>query len=508
MAKVDEDNSFIPMSLVILLTLLIGFIPIPRDPDLWFHLADGDYILKHGQVPQADPFSFTKTSELWVPHSWLFDVAAALSWRDLGPRFTEVIMAFVFMSTMLISFHLLTRRGISPLAAAGICMWLAVAAGNTRGIRPQVFTLLLCNVVLLLLVLHRDRPRRRLLLYLPPIFLIWAQLHSACVMGLIVVAIWLSGRAFETWRNKSVKLHGRELIIGAEALALSVPAVLITPHRITHFHYVALTMNLEELKLTGEWQVPRLFPPAVPDVHAYLLIAVLAVLLIWRRRRPGWAEIGLGGSLVLLALTGLRHIPLAAIASVPLIGDILANRGKRAITGFQPAGRVQSAAYGSFRPVAVLTGLTVLLLAATWEHPTPIRNRYAQVEPVNGARALGLLARPLRVFTTYNTGSFILWAAPEHLRVFVDSRADLYGDELLFGARRAMNGNGWRVLFEHWGVEGAVVERCNPLADILPLQADWSLLAEDPTALTFVRIDLVKDQTLLRNLVEGPPLPL
>ncbi|MBU0719140.1 MAG: hypothetical protein KJ749_12895, partial [Planctomycetes bacterium] len=469
MDKVSKDNLFIPASVVILLTLLIGFTPIPSDPDLWFHLADGDYILKHGQVPQADTFSFTKTGELWVPHSWLFDVATTLSWRHLGPRSTEGIMAFVFMSTMLISFNLLTWRGINPLAAAGICVWLAVAAGNTRGIRPQVFTLLLCNVVLFLLVRHRDQPRRRLLIYLPLIFLIWAQLHSACVMGLIVAAIWLAGRAFDTWRSRSVRTTAHELLIGVEALALSAVAVLITPHAITHFHYVALTMNLEELKLAGEWQMPQLFPPAVPDIHAYLLIAVVAALLIWRRRRPGWAELGLCGSLVLLALTGLRHIPLAAIASVPFIAEVLAKRGTRASAdlhqsrnypsrGLQPARTsAQPATCGSFRPVAVLTGLAVLLLLVSWEHPTAIQDRYAQEEPVNGARALRRLVQPLRVFTTYNTGSYILWTAPEHLRVFVDSRADLYGDEVLFGARRAMNGQGWQVLFDHWGVDGAVV---------------------------------------------------
>jgi len=322
-------------------------------------------------------------------------------------------------------------------------------------------------------------------------------------MGLIVVAIWLGGRALEAWRTKSVKLHGRELLIGAEALALSVPAVLITPHRITHFHYVGLTMNLEELKLAGEWQVPRLFPPAVPDIHAYLLIVVVAALLIWRRRRPGWAELGLCGSLVVLALTGLRHIPLAAIASVPFIAEVLAKRGTRASAdlrqlrnypsrGLEPARTSMcTVACGSFRPVAVLTGLALLLLLLTWHHPTAIPDRYSQEEPVNGARSLARFAQPLRIFTTYNTGSYILWAAPEHLQVFVDSRADLYGDEVLFGARRAMNGQGWQVLFEHWGVDGAVVERCNPLAGILTEHKDWSLLAADTSTLTFVCNDLL-----------------
>ena len=96
----------LPIAAVVLLSALIGFQSIPSDPDLWFHLADGRMILANGCVPSADPFSFTRANELWVPHSWLFDVLAATSWDRLGPRATEAVMALAYMVTFVVSFRI------------------------------------------------------------------------------------------------------------------------------------------------------------------------------------------------------------------------------------------------------------------------------------------------------------------------------------------------------------------------------------------------------------------
>jgi hypothetical protein len=186
----------LPAAVLMLLTLLIGFMPLPIDPDLWFHLADGEYILGSHHVPTTDPFSFTRDGSVWMPHSWLFDMGTALSWHHVGPRATEAIMALAFMLAAILSFSLLCSRGVTPLTAAVACAGLAIAAGNTRGVRPQVLSMLLCGYLILLCVRHRYRPRRILLVAMPAIFFLWAQLHAACVMGLMAVAAWLCGRWF------------------------------------------------------------------------------------------------------------------------------------------------------------------------------------------------------------------------------------------------------------------------------------------------------------------------
>lgn len=476
-----DDSPLLPAGILVVLATLVGFVALPADPDLWFHLADGEYILANGQVPQTDLFSFTRAGELWVPHSWLFDVIVTGLWHRLGPRAAEACLALVFMPAILLAFGILVWRGVSPMAALAVCTGLAIAAGNTRGIRPQVFSLLLAAVVLSALVAHRHRPTRRVLFVLPPLFLLWAQLHGACVVGLVLMAVWLSGRVLEALVGGRLRAQQRELLILGAALVASALAILITPHAITHYEYAAQTMSLQFLKTrVSEWQPPQALALRSPDVFYFLLILGVLAALARSRNRIGWAELGVAGALIVLAASATRHIPLACLGSVPLLAEAL---GRPAI-GRAPA-------WGCLRrSVGIIAAGCAVVFALLWRVPMPVDTRYSQAEPTSGARALAALNAPLRVFTTYNTGAYVLWSAPRRLRVFVDSRADVYGDELLGLADAAVQGRGWEALFREWDVQAAVVERRDPLARELTTHEDWRLLAEDPGEVTFVRVDL------------------
>lgn len=45
------------------------------DPDLFWHLATGRWILAHHSVPRVDPFSWTVPGRRWIAHEWLTEVA-------------------------------------------------------------------------------------------------------------------------------------------------------------------------------------------------------------------------------------------------------------------------------------------------------------------------------------------------------------------------------------------------------------------------------------------------
>ncbi|MCH8806683.1 MAG: hypothetical protein IH986_11415 [Planctomycetes bacterium] len=473
--------------MVVLLTALIGFQSIPSDPDLWFHLADGRMILANGCVPRADPFSFTRANELWVPHSWLFDVLAATSWDRLGPRTSEALMALAYMVTFVVLFRMMTTNGASPMIAALVVAGLAIAAGNTRGIRPQVLSLLLTSLMLTALIAHKSRPGLRIIIVLPLMFLLWAQLHAACVMGLIVCLTWLIGRAADSIARRDANCPAmRELALLVAALMASGLAILITPHAMTHYEYLRLTMELTFLRVfVAEWQAPQLW--AIPDVYQFLLAASVASLAIWRVRQRGrartprgpalsWSALGVAGATVALGFTATRHIPLACIGVVPLLSELLP-RSDAAGLAHRRTGR---------RSIVALAAALCGVFVGFWRFPTDVQTRYAAAEPVRGAQALAQLARPLRVFTTYDTGAYVLWSAPARLRVFVDSRADVYGDPLLRIALDAMAGRRWERLFEQFNVQAAVLGRNDPLAAILADRSAWILLAEDVDALTFV----------------------
>ncbi|MFQ5414112.1 MAG: hypothetical protein ACE5E6_06600 [Phycisphaerae bacterium] len=481
---------------VMSLSLLLGFSPIPRDPDLWFHLADGRHILATGAVPDTDPFSMTRVGAPWVPQSWLFDVGVAAAWANVSPRALEAVMAVAFAATIMLSLALLLGRGVSPVTAAIICAAIALAAHTSRGVRPQVLSLLACNVVIYVLFRHdRVGPRLRGLVLLPPMFLLWAQVHSACVLGLIVACAWLGGRAADLAEDGTAPTtpeHGRpgsgvagagRLAPALVAIVVSAGAILVTPHRSTHFGYVAQTIGLSHLGRVLEWQAPRALTLSAPHVYVYVLLAGIMLLLARRGRQAGWAEIGVCVGLIVLGLSAIRHVPLACIGSVPLLGELLgAPRDASAVGRSGWAGFVGRRWW---RSVVATAACAVVVLAAPWGRSGAAADRYARYEPVHGAAALASSGRAWRVFTTYNTGSYVLYAGGPRVKVFVDSRADVYGDELLDAAYRARAGVGWAQLFATWRIDAAVVERADALASILADDADWILAAEDTRTLTF-----------------------
>src|SRR5207249_11491916 len=43
------------------------------DPDIWWHLRTGQWIIEHHWVPATDPFSAYGMGKPWVAYGWLLD---------------------------------------------------------------------------------------------------------------------------------------------------------------------------------------------------------------------------------------------------------------------------------------------------------------------------------------------------------------------------------------------------------------------------------------------------
>lgn len=54
------------------------------DPDIWWHLRSGQWILEHGRVPRLDIFSFASADRVWVDLHWGFQVLLAIAYSVGG----------------------------------------------------------------------------------------------------------------------------------------------------------------------------------------------------------------------------------------------------------------------------------------------------------------------------------------------------------------------------------------------------------------------------------------
>src|SRR2546421_254284 len=81
---------FVDMRLALILGLfffgfsLIFSAPILADPDTYWHIGVGRWIVEHRAIPSVDQFSNSITGTKWVPHEWLTEVIFAEVYRWFG----------------------------------------------------------------------------------------------------------------------------------------------------------------------------------------------------------------------------------------------------------------------------------------------------------------------------------------------------------------------------------------------------------------------------------------
>ncbi|HET9416782.1 MAG TPA: hypothetical protein VFP30_04500, partial [Candidatus Limnocylindria bacterium] len=121
-----------------------------RDPDYFWHVVAGEYIVSTGAVPTADPFSFTWAGQPWTPHEWLsevliFGLVSAL--REVG-----ALAAFSLIpgATILLLALLLARMGVRTWAQAPALVLAALVMSPYTTLRPQALSWLLLAVTVAL----------------------------------------------------------------------------------------------------------------------------------------------------------------------------------------------------------------------------------------------------------------------------------------------------------------------------------------------------------------------
>src|SRR5918992_3579861 len=80
-----------------------------EDPDLWWHLRTGLWIIEHGHVPMEDPFSSYGMGKTWIAYSWLFELIVYVLYTSLG--LVGIVLFTVVMSLLVaLTLHMLVRQ--------------------------------------------------------------------------------------------------------------------------------------------------------------------------------------------------------------------------------------------------------------------------------------------------------------------------------------------------------------------------------------------------------------
>jgi hypothetical protein len=450
------------------------------DPDVWWHLRTGQLILQTHHIFRADPYSFTRAGHAWINHEWLSQILMFSLYRWLGYAGLIVVFAGIVAVAFFIVF---LRCEARPYFAALITAWGAAASTSTWGVRPQMLSLLLASIFLLLL--ERSAQRPRVLWWLPPLTLLWVNLHAGYALGIGLIGLFLGGEIldaiFGDKRSNGVAARLRQLTF---ALALSIAVVPLNPNGARMYTYPWQTLSSSAMQqYIQEWASPN-FHQTLYLPFLLMVLALLAALACSPKRlRP--LDLLLLAVTLYAALRSVRHIPIFVLVAAPILSRLV-----YAILQQWPEKKKEET-----RPPAKLALNAVLILGialfAFWRVNFIVRSQAAAEARNFPAAAVSFLAAnhtPQPLLNHYNWGGYLIWKLYPQYRVFVDGRADLYGDDFLNRlAHIYYIRHNWKDEFAATRVCSVMLPPDAPLIAALSELPDWKVIYSDKQAVILTR---------------------
>lgn len=463
---------------ILFLLLFAMAVRVPLDTDTWWHIRTGELIAETGRVPKADTFSHTRAGQEWIDHSWGAQVVIYGVYRLFGGSGAvgdggNIGLALYTAALATAGMALVYRMcdGNAYLRAFVVVLG-ATAAAVFWSPRPQMFSFFFGALTLYVLHLYKREGIDRLWV-IPPLMVLWANLHGGFAIGFIFLFGTLLGESLaallapeDPW---SVGWAGVRRL--ALVTAISIPAVALNPYGLRMLAVPFQTLGIGALQdFIQEWASPDFHEPQVWPFAA-LLIGLLGAAGL-SIRRIDWSDLVLTSGTALMALMSGRNIAVFALVATPVlsrhVNDWLNERGWR-IRPLRRVSRTQSAINWLLLALVLFGAIAKAAVALNAE-----TMREAQREAFPVELAVHLRDAPPRgnLFNSYNWGGYLLFAAP-NVPVYVDGRTDLYDDEFL---RRylsiSLGRDGWDESLDQQGIAAIAIEGQSILAQLLRERPD------------------------------------
>jgi len=462
--KITLDTRRLLVAIILLGLFAMAVRPV-TDPDVWWHLKTGELISSTHHVPHTDPFSFTRAGQPWVNHEWLSDWLIFRIYTAVGLAGLDILFAGVLAAALFIVF---LRSAGRPFLAGLFTICGAVASAPSWGVRPQMISLLLASMFLW--ILERTERHPRAAWWMPPIMLLWVNLHAGYVLGIALIALFALGKLCETalgsqsWQE--IVGQTRTLFFAGLACLAVVP---VNPNGATLYTYPFATLRSNAMQAyIAEWFSPN-FHEAKFVPFLLMLIAILVLMAI-SPQRVRFPQLTLFFATTWMALHAARHIPIFVLVAVPILSTLV-----EPLFAFRELRKPSGSSSAQVLNYIVLCAFLIFTIVRIRTVTKSLADTERRNFPSAAVRFLQQQRLPGPLLNHYNWGGYMIWKLYPEYRVFIDGRADLYGDEFmdrfadLYYVRKA----DWYEQIEKYRIQTVMLPPDAPLVGALQLRSDW-----------------------------------
>lgn len=480
-------HRYLPLPVLVLLAALVYRAPSraasgATDPDYYWHLSYGEWILDHLALPTVDFWSWTADGHAYRLTQWLGEVVMAIAHRAAGELGTQFLAAALVTLVFTFSYHAarcyLASRLASLLVAIGCNITLLALA-----CRPHLFTHLGLALLTMLVAKHLSSGSHRPLYWIPAVMALWVNLHGGYAVGLAWLWMMAGLLAVEQYIRKD-EFPWRIALPLATAAAVGTLATLINPYGPGAWSYAFEIASLKSSSagIIDEWNATTIKTEA--GLQFFIVTSALFAAMAVSRDRPRPHALLAAVLMVAVGWTSLRVSLMTTVLLVPLLAQAL--RG----TPFYMLAFV-GRAYRFERGIRVIAALPLLVALTTASVAMASRDRLterhiANTLPVAEVAFMKKHGMGGRILNSPDTGGYLIRQLGQ--KVSLDTRFDLYGDRALFEYLFARRGEtGWQEYISRLDPDIVLIENAAALRQLLCAGGGYRLVFEGPRYSLLVR---------------------
>lgn len=473
----------------VILAVLISVLAVARlhaafikDSDIWWHLRTGQWILAHHAIPRVDHFTNFAAGKPWRPYSWLFEACAYFIFHHFGLAGILVATSALLAAISGAIYH--TIRRLQPDFLLGVVITFVASLSLLRLAtpRPWLFTILFSAIQLDILFHARKTGRWRELLWLPPLYILWANIHIEFIDGFFMLgAAFVEALLAIRWQPARTLLRPAPVIVIS---LICLPATLVNPFgwRIYQTAYVLVTQTA--VKYVSEMHAMnfRLYT----DYLTLLLALAAATALGYERRLRVFETLLLAFAAVVSFRSGRDMWVMILCASAILAQGIPMREAVRH--------RIPAFMF----PVVIVVTACILFVATLVSGVNNARldKNLAKIMPVRAVQVIQQNGYRGPLFNTYNWGGYLIWSL--RIPVSIDGRTDVDGDQRIADSIHAWEGKPEWKSNSALAAAGLVIGPADSaLTQLLLLDPRFQLAYKDKIAAVFTA----------RRLREKPAMP-
>jgi hypothetical protein len=521
-----------------------------HDPDTCWIVALGRYMFEHGGIPSVEPFSYTfvDVHRPLVLYQWMTELLFYGAVKIGGLAALLVLVSTLVMTSfVVIPMKLFEMARVRWYQALPLILLVMVGACFHFLARPEIISYLFLSLLLFLLTMHRLNFRRqvasvlsaesasstvaastalpnhsafsnprpavfdyKLVLAVAILMVAWSNFHTGFISGLIVLASYVLASLVS---RLIFKVRPFCDFTALAALLLGVPSTLCNPYGVGLWQYIPSLFFAGFNHLITELHSVDI---RKPEFSPFCLFLTIFLFVFFRKLKftfnksadsetvsrekmqivesfmifavcvfEGWSHLRLIPFVVLVLMYELALLLAPVMNDAKPVSLLLDAFNSKLAAGLAPRFRLGSNVGVAF---ALLIGVLGTMISFRIQTPVLPQSGGAFKLPVEALEIMNAHHANEHILNDPQFGDALIWYHPDAPKVFVDTRFDMYGENLVRDYLRMQNAEtGWEELIDKYGVKAVFLSPNSPLIQKLKVSAPWQLEYSDKDAAVLFR---------------------